>query len=416
MGEDYFRALRPRSQTRITSAWGNALVDALNLLFTRTVEGDFQTLRAVEGHFTDALYVAGKPVIKDGDPITVADLGYDAQLKITQAIEGASATTYLSDIHGKLVQLSMDSYGNVGVAVAKPLDELGYIPVTIARSLVPIGGGGVVGGPASYVEAADLDVLKGSIGVIPMGMEHNAREVNVQGTLVAKGSIQAFGPVSVKGELLAANDISLHTTPPYAPLPSDINASGIDPNSPPWAPPDGWGQVVEFTSPSDLYFFNYIEGGVSVQGHTLALAGESYIENYAENVPAWERVAVCVKGFNRLVMKRWEMAYAWYYYEHTEPVSLQVGLYQVPGRVDQLRLIDENSGEEVVFNYDGDWIIFVLDYPQRKAIVYDRKKTVLASLTLSTYQYYIPRRCLAFWIYDPFYPETSLFVDWVAVK
>ncbi|MEM1871329.1 MAG: hypothetical protein QW517_09450, partial [Thermofilaceae archaeon] len=304
--------------------------------------------------------------------------------------------------------------------IAKPLDELGFIPVTIARSLVPIGGG--VGGPASYVEALNLDVLKGSIGVIPTGMEHNAREVNVQGTLVAKGSIQAFGPVSVQGELLTANDISLHITPPYAPLPTDINASGLDPNSPPWAPPDGWTQVVEFTSPSDLDFYNYrggYEGGeVSVREHTVALVGDSYIQRYDRDVPPWERVAVCVKGFNRFVLRRYgyEMAYVWYYYDHTEPISVWVGLYQVPERVDQLRLVDEYSGEEVVFNYDGDWIVFVLDYPQRKAIVYDRKKTVLASLSLSTYSTSRVSRDLGSWIWLPLYPETSLYVDWVAVK
>ncbi|MEM0460115.1 MAG: hypothetical protein QXZ31_09640 [Thermofilaceae archaeon] len=121
MGEDYFGFLRPRSQTRITTVWGNALVDVLNMLYGRSLLGEFTNLRANYGYISEALYVAGKPVIKDGDPITVSDLGYDAQVKITGAIEGASITGYMRDIHGKLVQLSIDEYGNVGVVVAKPV-------------------------------------------------------------------------------------------------------------------------------------------------------------------------------------------------------------------------------------------------------------------------------------------------------
>lgn len=57
------------------------------------------------GYASYAFYVAGKTVIKDGDPITVEDLGYSAKEKITQAIDSAKITDYTAPLHPDLETL-----------------------------------------------------------------------------------------------------------------------------------------------------------------------------------------------------------------------------------------------------------------------------------------------------------------------
>ena len=54
------------------------------------------------GYFKDALYVQGRPVIKDGDPISVFDILEDARRKITLAID---YSTLLYSIYAELVRL-----------------------------------------------------------------------------------------------------------------------------------------------------------------------------------------------------------------------------------------------------------------------------------------------------------------------
>ena len=54
------------------------------------------------GYASYAFYVDNKPVLKDGDPITVQDLGDNAKTKITQAINDASITSYNAPLHNDL--------------------------------------------------------------------------------------------------------------------------------------------------------------------------------------------------------------------------------------------------------------------------------------------------------------------------
>jgi len=52
----------------------------------------FLEVHAGYGYFSSAVWVNGKPVLKDGDPITVEDIGSAAQTKITSAIDGSQVT------------------------------------------------------------------------------------------------------------------------------------------------------------------------------------------------------------------------------------------------------------------------------------------------------------------------------------
>jgi len=71
----------------ITDTKLNKIVVAIRTAYELARRGDannpFEAIYAGTGYFSENLYVQGKPVIKDGDPVTVADLGDDAKQKIT---------------------------------------------------------------------------------------------------------------------------------------------------------------------------------------------------------------------------------------------------------------------------------------------------------------------------------------------
>jgi len=108
-----FDYLKPKPATRITTAWGSALIDALNFLYGWLTGGgrdvNVNNLLANYGFFNFDLFVSGKPVIKDGDPITVYDVTDYVSGKITSAIDAARIS--------KLANVYMDAGGNVGVAI-----------------------------------------------------------------------------------------------------------------------------------------------------------------------------------------------------------------------------------------------------------------------------------------------------------
>ena len=138
-----FEHLRPKTKTRITSLWGHQLVDALELLYgmtkrrltlenLRSLSSDllpsinkyynlgilgkeWNILAANYGYFQSNVFVQGKPVLKDGDPITVADFGVDAYYKLKTLTE--SVRESIERVYGKIPAITMDEYGRVGVVI-----------------------------------------------------------------------------------------------------------------------------------------------------------------------------------------------------------------------------------------------------------------------------------------------------------
>jgi len=123
--------LKPRPATRITTAWGAAMVDALNELHGWLTKGErdinVSKVAAKSGEFSESLTLQGKAVLKDGDPIYVADL-YDAAVgKVTAAIDAARFTAALDevrshaaslpDIKGRLERVRLTDAGDVCVAL-----------------------------------------------------------------------------------------------------------------------------------------------------------------------------------------------------------------------------------------------------------------------------------------------------------
>ena len=193
-----WRGLRYKGTERLTSREWNAVVDSLNDLYgfltagTQDIYVDEVYGRA--GYFYEQVLVQGKPVIKDGDPISIYQFYDVAKSQITEAIDKSSllskAVSDLDQIYGKLpskedvtsaidsalitgyslgireysrrtaetveayaprlvtieqytrevrdvaVRMRIDEYGNVGVKIAEPSDEYGRVVISTPKELL----------------------------------------------------------------------------------------------------------------------------------------------------------------------------------------------------------------------------------------------------------------------------------------
>jgi hypothetical protein len=149
-----WRGLRYKGRERLFRHEWNAVVDALNDLYGWLTSGQ-QDIYVDEvygraGYFSEQLLVQGRPVIKDGDPITVQQF-YDVAVgQITEAIDRSRATQlleayapklasieeYTRETRDVLVKVSIDEYGNVGVRIAEPLDVYGRVMVSVPSELL----------------------------------------------------------------------------------------------------------------------------------------------------------------------------------------------------------------------------------------------------------------------------------------
>jgi len=73
------------------------LWDDLDLINLYSIKG-VKDIYGQRGYFSDNLYVQGKVVLKDGDPINIADIFPDAQAKITGAINDSDLTKALQSV------------------------------------------------------------------------------------------------------------------------------------------------------------------------------------------------------------------------------------------------------------------------------------------------------------------------------
>ena len=133
--------------TRATSAWANAIVSALNELDEKTTNPDLTHLKTdiipeydlaydigdpthrfyayygYLGFFDGDLYVQGKRVIKDEDPVNIYDIFQPAQDKLIEAFYDALS-------RGIIIVGPTDPYGNVRVSI-----ENAFRPVSTSISV-----------------------------------------------------------------------------------------------------------------------------------------------------------------------------------------------------------------------------------------------------------------------------------------
>ena len=104
-----WRGLRHKGRERLFRHEWNAVVDALNDLHGWLTSGQ-QDINVDEvygraGYFSEQLLVQGRPVLKDGDPITVQQFHDTAVGQMTEAIDRSRATELLETYAPKLAEL-----------------------------------------------------------------------------------------------------------------------------------------------------------------------------------------------------------------------------------------------------------------------------------------------------------------------
>jgi len=82
------------------------------------------------------VFVQGKPVVKDGDPVQIYQFYDIAVSQITRAVDEAKVTEYAREARDVAVKLRMDEYGNIGVVIAEPIDEYGRVAVSAPNELL----------------------------------------------------------------------------------------------------------------------------------------------------------------------------------------------------------------------------------------------------------------------------------------
>ena len=149
-----WRGLRYKARERLLSREWNAVVDSLNDLYGFLTSGQqdifVDEVYGRSAHFSERIDCEGRPVILDGDPISIYQFYDIAKSQITEAIDATKAKEALDMIYGKVdllsdyvretrdvvVKLRMDEYGNVGVIIAEPLDEYGRVKVSTPSELL----------------------------------------------------------------------------------------------------------------------------------------------------------------------------------------------------------------------------------------------------------------------------------------
>jgi len=105
-----FDRLKIRPLTRITSTLWNSVIDSLNELYGWLTDGtrdiNVDEVFGRTAHFRERIDCEGRPVILDGDPISIYRFYDVAKAQITEAIDRSSllskAVTDLDQIYGKL--------------------------------------------------------------------------------------------------------------------------------------------------------------------------------------------------------------------------------------------------------------------------------------------------------------------------
>jgi len=221
-----FEDLRVRPQSRAVSAWANAIVDALEQIYWLGKRGDpdtpFDFFYGYYGYFFNELYVQGKPVIKDGDPINIYDIFQPAQQKITQSIDNSLLTQYTSKISSIASNLTFDEAKNLMVALGKPVnvyDISDYVKTKISQSIDSTTTAQNISTITQYSQnlsrlvSIEQYVRDTRDRVIQLNIDQYGNVgVVIAQPLDAYGRIpvtveDAFKPVSVKGSISASNNM-----------------------------------------------------------------------------------------------------------------------------------------------------------------------------------------------------------------
>lgn len=458
-------AFKVEDLTRVPT---DIIPDQDNLRDLGTEERSWKQVHAYYGYFKGNVLVQGKSVIKDGDPIQIAAFIESAKQDIEKLYSMVSDLN--SKIQRTLLQFEDGALGidtrfaqriEIGYAFSAshrfegvPSDEsrdvffenpstsgrdvniiaievalLGQAWIDIYRDNTRIAGGTRIPvfnlNLGSGIEPKAIPEYGGQYtpGVLAHStVAPGGRLVRVLGSVVEVGERVKVPPgynllVRVTNKAGVTTDFSVRLLWWEDVIKGVLNASGIDPNDPTWTPAGGWDKVWEFETDAELTDFATGQRYASVSDHRVIFEPPSDDYGYVERDITDEvisKVAICLKD----IVSSAPDIHMIVGVDIDDGTSVySVSLYTVAGDPSKLELYDENSGNSVVFTNPNDWIVFVVDYVNKIARVYDRNKNVLAELSLTA----DTSVAKGYWVHVEEYNVSAVTiddveVDWIAIK
>jgi hypothetical protein len=326
--------------------------------------------------YARSVFVDGKPVLKDGDPVYVADLLPQAQDTLKNVLINSVLARDLWETVPLLIQFETGD-GALQVYAPPP----GYRAVVRGWYSVSTGTSGLaqLRGAVSLTPVALIPLSIPSISVpdIFLRLYYDEPLLLYYSGATLGSYLQVL--VNVLNEWTG---VSL------------IDPSCIDPLDPTWTPPDGWTYVYRFKDAGevtqafyDVSGYAVVENGVL--GWNLPPGKGGFAWQYVED-RAWKKMAVCLKI--RPIDIYSNAAYVIYFDSYIAPNSAVCVAFHVVADSTTMKIKDPFSGggdwDPPIYDFTppDDWIVVVVEnYPDSPAYlrIYDRNKNLLFQLQLA---------------------------------
>ncbi|RLF08429.1 MAG: hypothetical protein DRJ60_00420 [Thermoprotei archaeon] len=433
-------AVRKEDLTKLAS---DIVPDQDNLRDLGSSSRSWSEVYAYYGYFKSDAYIQGKRVLKDGDPVITKQFIDEAKLDVdkiynlltetkvevkdleTKLVEDLESRlepkldlleVYMQDVYSKLFEVKSKI-----ITVEEKTDFIKkYIQDVYFQTRLPTGvvtywlDVGVTPIPLSdidrYVKKIHIKVPSWALYFVYLGNKDKQDFILEAGD---KETLEFPNPKQVYVRSLGNVVISVMLEQVEV-LP--INASGLDPNDPTWAPATGWEKIWEFRSPDELNDFATSMMYAAVENDMLIF----------KDIPSGEYGDVLREVLD-VVKSHMAMAIKLNVEALTNSVPVAAFLYDDGTNMYIAYLFTDPSDPSILWLYEygasatatfvnpNDWFVFCVDIENKVAKVYDKNKQLLAQISLSA----LPssRREYAIGIHEEnsSIGITDVAVDWVAV-
>lgn len=203
--------------------------------------------------------------------------------------------------------------------------------------------------------------------------------------------------------------------------------SGFDPDDPTWAPAEGWTKVWNFLNMDDVKDYAFNDPNNYRYAATLngivkfdTPSGDYGLLSHYKDAVTFSRVAITFKITN-IDTENYD-ADALGAYIDDGSVAIGARIIIKPLISDKIYLSDYGSGAEVEIPYNGEWLLFLYDFNERKARIYDKNKQLLAEVMLTNAGTVSVESDAYAYDYNEFYFGTERWgtfrtqIDWIAVQ
>jgi hypothetical protein len=368
------------------------------------------------------VFADGKPVLKDGDPVYVADLLPQAQDTLKSVIAGTPVSAYVSD----LLPQAQNTLKNVLINSVLARDLWETVPLLIQFDA----GDGVLqvyAPPVAYrtmvrgwyavsTATGGLAQLRGAVSLTPVALiplsVPSVSVPNIFLRLYYDEPLLLYYSGATLGSYL---QVLLNVLMEWTGV-SLLDPSCISPLDPLWTPPDGWTYLYRFASADEVgQAFNFPSGYEVVENGVLGWnppSGETGGVERSYGDRSWKKVAVCLKVKVSSVAADYSDVI--YFNPNIAPDSgVSVEFNVVAGRTSL-----DIMGYE--FTPPDDWIVIVVEnYPEQPAYlrIYDRNKNLLFQLQLTKFATSVTAEEMWFEVHNnTSYGTWDIQIDWIALK